>query len=112
MAKRAKEVIIINTIAFGKKIREARKKFGYTQLELSEILKISPNFLGDIERGKKLPSLNKTIVIANELKLNLEYLFFESLDNEINETGDIYFTDKQLQVLNKVVKQINETFKS
>ena len=72
MAKRAKEVIIINTIAFGKKIREARKKFGYTQLELSEILKISPNFLGDIERGKKLPSLNKTIVIANELKLNLE----------------------------------------
>lgn len=112
MAKRAKEVIIINTIAFGKKIREARKKFGYTQLELSEILKISPNFLGDIERGKKLPSLNKTIVIANELKLNLEYLFFESLDNEINDTSDIYFTDKQLQVLNKVVKQINETFKS
>lgn len=111
MAKRSKEVLIINTKAFGEKIGKARKNYGYTQLELSEILKVSPNFLGDIERGKKLPSLNKTIMIANELKLSLDYLFSDSLDNEINEPNDIYFTDKQLTSLNKVVKEITKNFK-
>lgn len=112
MSKRSKEILVINTRSFGKKIREARKKFGFTQLELSEILKVSPNFLGDIERGKKLPSLNKTIIIANELKISLDYLFSESLDNQIQEPGEIYFTDRQLRILNNVVKQINESFKN
>lgn len=112
MAKRSKEIIIINTKALGQKIREARLKYGYTQLELSEILKVSPNYLGDIERGKKLPSLNKAIIIANELKINLEYLFSESLDNQIAEPEEVYFTDKELQVLSKVVKDITGTFKS
>lgn len=111
MAKRSKEILVINTKAFGKKICDARKKYGYTQFELSEILKVSPNFLGDIERGKKLPSLNKTILIANELQLSLDYLFSESLDNEINEPGDVYFTDKQFASLNRVVKEITNNFK-
>ena len=106
MSKRSKEVLVINTKAFGNKIREARKQFGYTQLELSEILKVSPNFLGDIERGKKLSSLNKTIMIANELKIGLDYLFSESLDNQVKEPDEIYFTDKQLHILSNFVKQI------
>ncbi len=111
MSKRSKEVLVINTKAFGNKIREARKQFGYTQLELSEILKVSPNFLGDIERGKKLSSLNKTIMIANELKIGLDYLFSESLDNQVKEPDEIYFTDKQLHILSNFVKQINDSFK-
>ena len=30
MAKRSKEILVINTKAFGKKICDARKKYGYT----------------------------------------------------------------------------------
>ena len=56
----------INKKLFGKRIKEAREKLGYTQFQLAEKIGVSQNFLGDIERGIKLPSLNKLILLKNK----------------------------------------------
>lgn len=101
----------INKKAFGKRLREAREKCRYTQAELAEEIGVSQNFLGDIERGIKLPSLNKLIALSNVLKLSLDTMFAESLDNIISETGEIYYTDRQLAIMNSVIKAINDNFK-
>lgn len=53
---------VINRKQFGKKLKEARLKMDYTQFELAEEIGVSQNFLGDIERGIKLPSLSKLIL--------------------------------------------------
>ena len=53
------ELGIIDQKSFGKKIKNARKEMGLTQFELAEKINVSQNFLGDIERGIKLPSLPK-----------------------------------------------------
>ena len=101
---------IINKKSFGKKIKIARENLGLTQFELAEEIDVSPNFLGDIERGIKLPSLNKLILISNTLKLSLDYLFSDSLDNIVCEPDEIYYTDKQLAILKKVVSTITNNF--
>ena len=100
----------INKIAFGKRLKEAREKMGYTQAKLSEEVGISPNFLGDIERGLKLPSLNKLITLSNVLKTSLDTMFADSLDNILCEPGEIYYTDKQLAIMKNVIKTITDNF--
>ena len=100
----------INKRAFGKTIKEARKKIGYTQAMLAEEIGISSNFIGDIERGLKLPSLNNLILLSNTLKLSLDTMFADSLDNMLYEPGEIYYTDKQFAVIQNVIKSINDNF--
>ena len=100
----------INKKAFGKKIKTAREKLGLTQFELAEKIDVSPNLLGDIERGIKLPSLNKLILLSNTLKLSLDAMFAESLDNILFEPNEIYYTDRQLAILKKVVSTITDNF--
>lgn len=100
----------INNRAFGRKIKIAREDLGLTQFELAERIDVSQNFLGDIERGIKLPSLNKLIALSNALKISLDYMFAESLDNVICEPEEVYYTDKQLAILNKVIKEITTNF--
>lgn len=100
----------LNKKAFGRKIKEAREKCGLTQAELAEEIGVSQNFLGDIERGVKLPSLGKLISLSNVLKLSLDTMFAESLDNIVCEPGEIYYTDKQLAIMKNVIKVINDNF--
>lgn len=100
----------INKRSFGKKIREGREKLGYTQFQLAERIGVSQNFLGDIERGIKLPSLSKLILISNELKISLDVLFADSLNNVLYEEGDIYLSDKQLVTVKNIVKMVKEAF--
>lgn len=101
---------VINKKSFGRKIRNAREKLKLTQDELAEKVDISQNFLGDIERGIKLPSLNKLIMLSNTLKISLDSMFADSLDNILYEPDDIYYTDRQLAILKKVVTTITENF--
>ena len=100
----------INKKAFGKKIKAAREKFKFTQFELAEKIGISPNFLGDIERGKKLPSLNVLITISNTLKISLDSLFSESLSNTLEEPEEIYYSDNQIKIISEIINKINDNF--
>lgn len=104
------ELGIIDQKSFGKKIKNARKEMGLTQFELAEKINVSQNFLGDIERGIKLPSLPKLILLSNVLKLSLDNMFLDSLDNTLEEPEEIYYTDKQLAVIKKVINMINDNF--
>ncbi len=101
---------IINKKQFGKKIKEARENLNLTQFELAEKIGVSQNFLGDIERGIKLPSLSKLIQLSNVLKLSLDSMFADSLDNVLFEPNDIYYTDRQLAIMKNIIKTINENF--
>ena len=44
--------------ALGQKLRDARQQKDYTLQALAEIADISSVYLGEIERGLKMPSLN------------------------------------------------------
>ncbi|MEG1705280.1 MAG: helix-turn-helix transcriptional regulator [Clostridia bacterium] len=103
-------VKIVNRILFGKKIKAYREKVGLTQYALAISVGITQNFLGDIERGNKLPSVEVLIRLSNVLKVSLDTLFAASLNNTIEESKPVIYTDKQLSVINKIIQTINENF--
>ncbi|HBF4280943.1 TPA: helix-turn-helix transcriptional regulator [Clostridioides difficile] len=57
----------MNIDYLGERIRERRKELGITIEQLAERVGIGYNHLSNIERGRKIPSLETFIKIVNEL---------------------------------------------
>lgn len=64
----------------GKRIRMYRRTANLTQMELSERVECSDGHIGQIERGKGIPSLDVVVKIANVLKVSLDQLMVDSLE--------------------------------
>lgn len=60
--------------ALGLRIREARLKQGMTQQALAQAAGIGVMYLGEIERGVKMPSLNSFIRIVEVLGVSADYI--------------------------------------
>jgi len=59
-------------------IKKFRLEKGYSQIQLSMMAEISQDYLSEIERGKKTPSLKRLLIIAEALGVE-PYKFFISL---------------------------------
>lgn len=62
---------------FGKRLKSLRLDKELTQLELAEILDMSPNFIGMIERGERNTTVENVFKIARALNIKLSNLFEE-----------------------------------
>lgn len=63
-------------------IKYYRKQKNFTQEKLSEISGISKDYLSEMERGKKLPSLRKLIKIAEACEIEAYKLLMPTTDFE------------------------------
>ncbi|MBQ9806868.1 MAG: helix-turn-helix transcriptional regulator [Clostridia bacterium] len=80
----------MHKFTMGDRIKEVRKKQKLTQEQLAERLDISVEFIGQIERGLKLPSMQVFIKLIETLNVSADYLLRDSVstgqlfgDNEI-----------------------------
>lgn len=80
----------MNTL-LGQRIREQRKAKGWTMEQLAEKVELSPNYVGDLERGVKIPSLETFIRIVEVLDVSADVLIRDSVapasyvaDDELN----------------------------
>lgn len=64
----------IDYVALGKRIRDERKRQHLTQEQLAELADISESFMGHIERGGRVLSVETLIKLANALDLSVEYI--------------------------------------
>ena len=64
---------------FGKRIRQARLSRGYTQQALAEKAGIGEMYVGEIERGVKMPSINSFIKIIEALDISADYVLRDEL---------------------------------
>lgn len=55
-------------------LKELRNESGKTQKELAEILNITDRTYGHYETGKREPSIDTLILIADYYKVSLDYL--------------------------------------
>ena len=62
---------------FGKRLKALRLDHNLTQLELAEILDMSPNFIGMIERGERNTTVENVSKIARALNVKPSNLFEE-----------------------------------
>lgn len=73
---------------FGRRIREMRRTLRMTQEELAEQVGISASFLGHIERGTRVASLETLIGLCNALCVTPQYLLSASLNTSVNQLPD------------------------
>jgi len=64
-----------NKAVFGKRFKQIRKHFGYTQDKMAEIAGIEPQSISKIESGKNFPLLSNLEKIAEKLGIQLEDFF-------------------------------------
>lgn len=63
----------------GKRIRKIRRQLSLTQEELAEQVGISASFMGHIERGSRVASLETLVALCNTLNVTPQYLLSASL---------------------------------
>ena len=88
----------------GKKLRDIRQRKGYTQHALAEIAGIGNVYLGEIERGLKMPSLNIFIKLIEALNISADYILRDELTS-----GKEYIYDEITQKLKNLTPKQRKT---
>lgn len=57
--------------ALGAALRDRRKRLGYTQEELADVLGFSPRLVGEIERGRGTVGIDKVLAFATALGIDV-----------------------------------------
>jgi len=99
----------INYAKIGNRIRIERENFDMTREKLAELLNISPNFLGQIERGERKMSISTLINISECLHISIDYLFFEEENIENDNVLHSLLnkcSKKEAKVIEDIIKLI------
>ena len=64
----------------GRRVRETRRQLSMTQEKLADQVGISASFLGHIERGSRVASLETLVALCNTLHVTPQYLLSASLN--------------------------------
>lgn len=90
----------MDKVALGAKIREARLKKDLTQEVLAEKADIGVIYLGEIERGLKMPSMNVFIRLVIALDISADYILRDELPS-----GRDYVFDELTKKLENLTPQ-------
>lgn len=90
----------MDKVELGKKLREARNKAGLTQEALAEKAEVGVMYLGEIERGVKMPSMKIFIKIIIALDISADYVLRDELPS-----GREYVLDDVTEKLSKLTPQ-------
>ena len=75
----------MDSIKLGIKIRKCRQARHLSQNELAEKAEISTRYLGDIERGAKIPKLSTFINLLNAMNVSADYVLMDALHVQQSE---------------------------
>ena len=95
---------------FIRNLRFFRKRKGISQVELSEKIAISPNYLNAVENGKNFPSPEVIQAIINSLEIMPYHLFLEMplKISSNNETKDTQLIQELINIKQILVKEIDD----
>ena len=75
------EGVVVRLESIGKNIRKYRLMKKLRQEDLAEKAELSINYVGAIERGEKIPSLETFLVIINALGVSADMILADVIDN-------------------------------
>ena len=103
-------------IQIGKRLRRHRENMNLTREEFAEKANISPQFLAEIENGKKGMSVDTLYKICKNLSISADYILFGLLSN--NALSDsakniidnlleplLSYTEDIIQIVNNIVAE-------
>lgn len=89
----------------GSKIRALRRERHLTQEQLAEQVDISPSFLGHIERGTRIASIDTLAALCRELQVSPAYLMESGLGVPLKMPDGL--TEKQHRHINELVALVS-----
>jgi len=95
---------------FGPRLRAERERKGLTRLALANLANTKQNFIAEIERGDRYPSLRTFMNILNVLDISADSILFGVKENESDDFEVIIneFTDFLRRREPEVVKGLYE----
>jgi transcriptional regulator with XRE-family HTH domain len=78
--KKKRKPILQHRRSIGGAIRTHRKSAGLTQEKLAELVDLNPKYVGEVERGEKIISIEALLRIARTLKIPV-HKFLQDIDN-------------------------------
>jgi len=93
---------------FIENLRFLRKKRGISQLKLSEMINISPNYLNAVENGKNFPSPEVIQDISNSLNILPFQLF---LEHPIESPSILSMASELIMIKQRLINEIDELIK-
>lgn len=93
----------------GKRVRTLRRTKNMTQEQLAEMLGISASFMGHIERGSRIASLDTLVTLCNVLKVSPHHLLSASLEDEVAEHMPTSLTTEQRGKLSAFLRMAQDT---
>jgi transcriptional regulator with XRE-family HTH domain len=98
---------------FIKNLKEFRKKEGITQMKLAEYCNTAPSYIGDIEIGRRFPSLELIEKMADILRIEPYYFFRKQMDNNANSETESIFprlpNSMKKQIMTQIKTQIDQS---
>ena len=85
--------------SIGKQIRARRIQKKLRQEDVAEMVELSPNYYGSIERGEKIPALDTFITILNALELSADQVLVDVL--KVGYTAKNSALDEKMKVLSE-----------
>jgi len=105
----------IDFVRMGTIIKQARINAGMTQEQLSEIVDVTPAFIGHIERGERSVSLKTLFAIACKLDISFDYLLLQNVildDTQQNVSAfEQLIKDKSPDVQKAILDIVRTTIK-
>ena len=104
-------------LKIGAVIKDFRKRNGYTQEQLAELIEITPGFLGQVERDETYPNIENLNRIIHILNIDANYIFYkqdsELLLNEINIVlrNLSYYEQEYILSMSKKLKSLRDRSK-
>lgn len=95
----------------GSRVRIIRRQQSLTQEELAEKVGISASFLGHIERGTRVASLETLVSLCNVLDTTPEYLLSASLHN-FDRSMPEGLTDNERAKLSEFLRLAQDTVRN
>ena len=93
----------------GNRVRTVRRQQSLTQEQLAEKVGISASFLGHIERGTRVASLETLVALSNALGVGVDYLLAGSLQNAPDEENPSAAMDpNRRMVIREILSTLQE----
>jgi transcriptional regulator with XRE-family HTH domain len=73
--KKKRSPILQHRKKIGDAVRTYRKKAAFTQERLAEIVELNPKYIGEVERGEKIISIEALMRIAKAVKIPIRDFF-------------------------------------
>ena len=96
-------MISINEVGIGQKIKETRKNQNVSRAVLAESVAITEQYLGEIERGKRIPSLEVYVNLVNTLQISSDVCLRSS------DCQSLYYIYNEILEIVALLQKLSQT---